>query len=93
MDILAVPPILDQKIVVQIRVRLDAQPVPADPLKGPRHGIDARIRSRLDKKTATPRPVHAIYDLVELFVCCFAYELLLVEGAGPSMGAELRLYS
>ena len=93
MNILAVPPVLDQKIVKQVRVRLDAQPVPADLLKGLRHGIDARIRPGLHKKTAAPRPVHTIYDLVEFFMCCFADELLLVEGARASMRAELRLSS
>ena len=66
--------------------------MPADLLKGLRDGIDARVRSRLHKKTAAPRPVHAIYDLVEFFMLRFPDQFLLVEGAGASMGAELRLY-
>ena len=92
MNILALFSILDQKVVVQVRVRLDAQPVPANLLKGPRDGIDARVRPGLDKKAPTPRPVHAIYDLVEFFMLRVSYELLLVEGARAAMGAELRLY-
>ena len=90
MNILAVLPIFDQKIVVQMRVRLDAQPVPADPLKGLRHGIDARVRSRLHKKTAAPRPVHTIDNLVEFCMLRLPDQFLLVEGArssAPETGA------
>ena len=93
MNILAVPPVLHEEVVVQVRVRLDAQPVPPNLLKGPRHGIDARVRPGLHKKTAAPRPVHTIYDLVEFFMLRPSDELLLVEGARSPVRAELRLSS
>ena len=67
--------------------------MPSNTFKGLRYGIDARVRSRLDEEPATPRPVHTIYNLVELFMCCFADELLFIQGARSSMGAELGLYS
>ena len=93
MNILAVLPILHEEVVVQMRVRLNTKTVPPNTFKGLRYRIDTGVRSRLDEEAPTPRPVHAIYNLVELLVLRLSYELLLVEGAGPSMGAELRLSS
>ena len=91
MNILAVPPILHEEVVVQVRIRLNAETVPPDPFKGLRHRIDTRVRPGLHKETATARPVHAIYNLVEFFMLCVSYELLFVQGARTSMRAELRL--
>ena len=93
MNILAVPPVLHEEVVVQMRIRLDAKAVPANTFKGLRDGIDARVRPGLHKEAAAPRAVHTIYNLVEFFMCCFADELLFIQGARSSMGAELGLYS
>ena len=92
MNILAVPPVLHEEVVVQMRIRLNTETVPPNTLKGLRHRIDAGVRPGLDEEAAAPRAVHTIYNLVEFFMLRLSHELLLIQGAGPSMGAELRLY-
>ena len=67
--------------------------MPPYTFKGPRDAIDAGVRPGLNEEAPTARPVHTIYNLVELFMCCFADELLFIQGARSSMGAELGLYS
>ena len=67
--------------------------MPANLFKGLRYRIDARVRPGLDEEAPTPRPVHTIYNLVEFFMCCFADELLFIQGAGSPVRAELRLSS
>ena len=42
--------------------------MPSNTFKGLRYGIDAGVRPGLDEEAPTPRPVHTIYNLVELFV-------------------------
>ena len=93
MNILAVPPVLHEEVVVQMRIRLDAQPVPSNTLKGLRDAVHARVRPGLDEEAATARPVHGVHDLMKFFMLCVADELLLIQGARASMGAELRLSS
>ena len=66
--------------------------MPADLLKGLRDAIDAGVRPGLDEEAAAPRPVHTIYNLVEFFMLRLSHELLFIQGARPSMRAELRLY-